>query len=1250
MKKRVECFVWFCIVACLVLLTACPTYEVIMIEKKPVSTQENPYPWWNGGFASDQFWWGTWQRMDNGNLYEISEDKVRVYTGTNTSPLVTYDISDTSTDTSLVVTSLGTYKKTSDRIIELNDIPYFRKGGSNLDFSLKLVGHVQERSADSNRAASSTSNRKVLIRDKNHPSYLDTTTSDDDGLVKATAPVAGDEMSLAIEKENGGVVVVSGIKVDFAGANVGTVPIVEENQYALKVTGVIENKDKTDGYLYADFAEYPLTLTITNISDVDCPTSMYEITSDDSHLTVESIDSNYELDGILPTIPKEGSLTIKLKIKCSTFDTAILETGVKVKVSASNGLVWNDFVPVKFHKGLYPINISAVTNAKNDSSVLNGFVIYPDNNTKFFIVDQSITGRTIFVPSFDEDEHYMLVFSGATASKILSSSTEMFYTVAPGRFTSEVVAIPSKSQKDLFNEIVNFGEGTNKNDTEDTAFSVNDSFEAFIGNKDKDFYELTMSNDLIIAADRVPNSYWTDASTGVNPVESNTAIYLVDTKVFKGTFASVDSWIIYSFKTTSGSSYKVEWGDSDNTLSATYDGETDTYTGSADIEIAYNTSSMDFDTSTYYSSAPLSITGSSSSNFACLKVRPKSSSNGGGTFSIRVTNSSSEGQSLNCEKSSGYVGDSWQEASFENNDEEHIYYYYLYTGWNYTLRWSDYWEGFGHSADIKVSASTDIDDFTTASNLYFSNENNGYLEGQKFTVDKNGYVFFKFSPNSKYSRFKGSYAFNMIRQEPDADGFYTMELKEYNSSTFECYSGANARGWSYGRIYPDGYEIVKFPVIKDRTYTVFWDDSTDGSGSRDADIEVSAYGSYSASGDLSNEYWVSQDKGYSHENLHSVTANADGYVFLKVRNKENADGLFRITVMYGPDGFVPLISCKSHNNNFGNSIPENIKTSDFYTGTLYGADSMDVYYFKTDPNKVYKLYGLDSSNSSNTASIYGDIRFVPLTSDDDNLFKIGSEGLSLYSNDSVTEYVVVLPNEKSADNAGSYGIVVTDGDNNPINLTKFTADSGEKLPSDAWLTGELTSQDETIVYSFVTKPYTYTKIFFDDKGSGSGNYTADIEISFGAINEDDLYPKVFDKSFAKDESIYCFTDSVSYLYYIKVSAKDSSASNIGTFAIAVMEGNEKNTTFKKVSPNASVIFSPLDDIELTSAVNGNKRTYTATSGFSEYKWYVDGVLQASTTNTLEVDTSTKNPGVYEILVEVSDGTNYYSACDFLKVE
>ena len=1243
MKKKLR---FFTILSLALLFFSCKNTVYNYLDKQSVPYSENTeIPEWKG-FASDQFWWGTWQRMDNGNLYEISEDKVKVYTGTNTNPTNSYSISDTSTATSLVVTSLGTYEKKSDRIIELNNIPYFRKVGSNLDFSLKLVGFVDDRSAgsDSSRAASGVSKLRVKIRDKNHPSYVAETESDDDGIVSGKAPVAGDEMNLTITKKDDSVVVVTGLKVDFHGADIGTIPIVDEDQYALKVTGVIEEKDKTDGYLYADFAEYPLTLTITNISDVSCPPSMYEITSADNKLSVVSDDSQYGLKGTLPTIQKDGSLTIKCKVKCSGLDSTSLNTGLIVKVNSSNGLEWTDYVPLKFYKGLFPINVSAVTNAKNDSAVLNAFVIYPDNNTKFFIVDQSISGRTIFVPSFDESLPFKLVFCGATSSKVLSSSTEMFYTVAPGSVTPRVVAIPDELAE--YNSIINFGEGSNKNDTEENAYSVTESFEAYIQADDIDFYKFTVSDSLIIGADRIPSDYWNNTVTGVEPIEDTNAVYNTGTMVYKGTFSSADSWVIYQFNTTSGSKYKLEWGDSDDVFSVDYNGETIKWDeGTANICVAINTTAESFsNSSTFYTYNTQTITGASGSSYAFIKVKPYNSATG--TFFLRVTDSSSKGQNMYCVKSSGYVADSWQKDAFTETNQEYIYYHYLYSGYEYTLKWSDYWEGFGHSADIVVSASSVPDDFETSSKLYFKNQNSGYLEGAKINLEQDGYVFYKITPKTSYSRNIGTYAYNLIAQKPEETTFYTCALNKYDEENFICKSGSNITDWTHALIYPEGQEVVKFPVKKNTIYTVFWDDKEDGSGTRTADVDVSAY----KNKELTQIYWGPADSGYS--SVHTITAQADGFAYLKISNKDNAnEGSFKIGVMYGPDCPIPLTEYTSHNCNFGSSIPEGIKDSDWTKEhTLSQTNLTDLFYFKTEPGTLYKLYCLNADNSDSlTGKMQGIMHRCPCIYDDDNLLRMGSNALSIYLEEAGTEYIMVQPYKQEETSLGSYKLLLVDGDNNPVPLIEYTAHSGGELKASDWLTGSITSADETVIYKYVSKPYIYANVIWDDKNTGNHNYTADIVVSFSESDEDMLTENSFDNGYEYANTVYSYTEKTK-IYYIKVSAKNHSAANIGTFALAVMEGNEKSDTLERITPNSSVNFYLQEDLELTSSKSGNTYTYSVEGNYTQYKWYVDGVLQTSTTGVLSVDTSGWKKGVYEIVVEVSDGTNYCSASDFLSVE
>ena len=95
MKMKSRYMIVVCIFAVLFLLTACPHSTSNESNNNSNPSKENPDDTqeWHGGFASDQFWWGTWQRMDNGDLYEIGEETVKIYKNGNKNPSETFRIS-----------------------------------------------------------------------------------------------------------------------------------------------------------------------------------------------------------------------------------------------------------------------------------------------------------------------------------------------------------------------------------------------------------------------------------------------------------------------------------------------------------------------------------------------------------------------------------------------------------------------------------------------------------------------------------------------------------------------------------------------------------------------------------------------------------------------------------------------------------------------------------------------------------------------------------------------------------------------------------------------------------------------------------------------------------------------------------------------------------------------------------------------------------------------------------------------------
>lgn len=514
-----------------------------------------------------QYFWGTWQSMANGKLYlEISENSVNSYiiddNGEKTSPS-SYSVSS-STDDTLVVQTLGTYTKQSDSVMLKGSIPFFRKGGANLSYTMKLVGFDDTSSA---RVASSASlaGYTVTGTSNTYTSFKSETTSDAEGNISLTAPVSGDVQTVTVSSGESNIAVVPGITVENNNSNMGTIPISTGGEYSLKITGTINESDKSDGYLYSG-KSYPMTLTITNISEVGSAPSWCTIEAADSSLSVIGTTS-FMISSLEPNLTK----TVNLTVSCSS-TSSYVDTGLNVRVrNLKTEKTWTDYVPIRFYKGLVPITIATKSTENNSNAALNGFFIYPDGNSKFFQVPQG-SYKTLYILSFGDSGSYKLAFSGATIEGSLSNSTEMAYTVAIGTTIKKDVDI---STENLSMAAVQYGESGSGNETEDTAYSVSEDFTAYIAVKDIDFYTFNANGSNIIAPENINKSctitYQSEFGTvpSTQNVDSGTTLSETYLPTLTQVGQSFTGWYIGEYKVESG--YIVK---SNITLTAKWDLET----------------------------------------------------------------------------------------------------------------------------------------------------------------------------------------------------------------------------------------------------------------------------------------------------------------------------------------------------------------------------------------------------------------------------------------------------------------------------------------------------------------------------------------------------------------------------------------------------------------------------------------------------------------------------------------------------
>ena len=435
---------------------------------------------------SDSYFWGTWVRMDKGTEYEILESNV-LYYGSK------YKITASSSE-SLTVSGLGEFRKQSDSVMLCGNIPYFRKGGANLEYSLRIVGF-----APSSRAtATETSEMKdVRARSKSnvYPSYDGgERVSDEHGLITFNAPTVNDTQTVEIQTDDNEIVVVPGLKINNNGDFMGTVALVDRDQYNLKITGTISENQKDDGYLYGNNAkEYELVITITNISDNVCSSSVCTIEAGDPSLSLKT-SKGYSSFGISKMLAG-ATCEETCYISYGEIKDAYVDTGINIKIENSDtGQVWMDYIPLRFFRGLIPITIAAKNPEDNKQAALNGFIIYPDGNNQFFSVRNNAS-EILLVPTFGSNEKYKMVFSGATVSSELSNSTEMYYTVVPASSAKKEVITLSDDPYELLG-YMRFGNSENiKNDSEETAFDVQEPFEAYLSEGEIDYYTITADGD-----------------------------------------------------------------------------------------------------------------------------------------------------------------------------------------------------------------------------------------------------------------------------------------------------------------------------------------------------------------------------------------------------------------------------------------------------------------------------------------------------------------------------------------------------------------------------------------------------------------------------------------------------------------------------------------------------------------------------------------------------------------------------------
>ncbi|MBR6198927.1 MAG: SUMF1/EgtB/PvdO family nonheme iron enzyme, partial [Spirochaetales bacterium] len=345
----------------------------------------------------------------------------------------------------------------------------------------RVVGFTDSRSGGTVGQA----DKRVTGKSHHYASYTSETKTDSEGVARLIAPTVNDIQTVTVQNDDGESISVSNLKIEKSGANMGTIALVGKDQYNLKVTGTIDESYKTDGYMFAN-TEYPMTLTIKNISDITATTSILTIESDNPAVTVVSKDNENLSAMTVGTLAGGGTKMLNLGVTCSDIDKGYVDALIKIRiVNVFEGSAWEDYVPLRFHSGWHCFTVNAQNPDGNANASLKGYIIYPDGNSQYFSVNHN-QSTTIAVPAFGDDEPFLMAFCGAAANADLFS-TEMHYTVISGAYP---LAINDSLEE--YRSHVLFAE---PNDTQDRAFTAESAFQAYLHAGDIDYYKVTADDN-----------------------------------------------------------------------------------------------------------------------------------------------------------------------------------------------------------------------------------------------------------------------------------------------------------------------------------------------------------------------------------------------------------------------------------------------------------------------------------------------------------------------------------------------------------------------------------------------------------------------------------------------------------------------------------------------------------------------------------------------------------------------------------
>lgn len=428
----------------------------------------------NTVYNGETFFWGSWTRMDTGEEWYFSDEKV-VEAGT--------DYSIRSVDTSNISLYLNDGRdiaKESANVLKVidddNGSEYFlfRKSGSNANFKGSVKTTIAEARAF---GMSGLGGIDVVISNLRNPENQVVVTTDSDGNFEAEGIILDDQYEVVPQLDDVSLAEIPEEEVAVQvqprndGEDTGNI-IVTDQVYNFKVS----HDQYWASFLYAGNDGYmdirEVTIRIKNVGTEDCTGAVYRLEPVEPELTISG-----NLQNIIGTIEPEAEKEITVDISCGPITEEFEDKHVKIIITDLEGNVWEDTVSFRFYRG--QIRLHSTASFISNGSNINWVIITPENKTLHAQTEEEHWWTLPY-----RADGYQLVFSGASAD------SEAKYSFC----VSDISWNGAASQTELEDFINPAAFEPNNGEAESVAVLLEEQVISYLHKNDIDFYTLSMSD------------------------------------------------------------------------------------------------------------------------------------------------------------------------------------------------------------------------------------------------------------------------------------------------------------------------------------------------------------------------------------------------------------------------------------------------------------------------------------------------------------------------------------------------------------------------------------------------------------------------------------------------------------------------------------------------------------------------------------------------------------------------------------